>query len=89
MTVRQAVFFSVMARANLVRVVRLTYQPSASSTFISEQTSHQQSASNTFLSEQISTSYRHQPNEHAGSGVWAQGQVCDYIRYFCALQYAP
>jgi hypothetical protein len=39
--------------------VRSAYQPSASSTFISEQTSHQQSASSTFLSEQISTS--HQP----------------------------
>jgi hypothetical protein len=39
--------------------VRLAYQPPASSTFLSEQTSHQQSANNTFLSEQISTS--HQP----------------------------
>jgi hypothetical protein len=39
--------------------VRLAYQPPASSTFLSEQTSHQQSASSTFLSEQISTS--HQP----------------------------
>jgi hypothetical protein len=53
------VFFSVMARANLVRVVRLAYQPPASSAFISEQTSYQQSASNTFLPEQISTSHRH------------------------------
>jgi hypothetical protein len=35
------------------------YQPPASSTFLSEQTSHQQSASSIFLSEQISTS--HQP----------------------------
>jgi hypothetical protein len=41
------------------RPVRLAYQPPASSTFLSEQTSHQQSASSTFLSEQISTS--HQP----------------------------
>jgi hypothetical protein len=39
--------------------VRLAYQPPASSTFLSEQTSHQQSANSTFLSEQISTS--HQP----------------------------
>jgi hypothetical protein len=31
--------------------VRLAYQPPASSTFLSEQTSHQQSASSTFLSE--------------------------------------
>jgi hypothetical protein len=37
----------------------LAYQPLASSTFLSEQTSHQQSANSTFLSEQISTS--HQP----------------------------
>jgi hypothetical protein len=41
------------------RPVRLAYQPPASSTFLSEQTSHQQLASSTFLSEQISTS--HQP----------------------------
>jgi hypothetical protein len=40
-------------------VVRLAYQPPASSTFLSEQTSHQQPASSTFLSEQTSTS--HQP----------------------------
>jgi hypothetical protein len=39
--------------------VRSAYQPLASSTFLSEQTSHQQSASSIFLSEQISTS--HQP----------------------------
>jgi hypothetical protein len=43
------------------RPVRSVYQPPASSTFLSEQTSHQQPASSTFLSEQISTS--HQPNE--------------------------
>jgi hypothetical protein len=34
--------------------VRLAYKPPASSTFLSEQTSHQQSASSTFLSEQTS-----------------------------------
>jgi hypothetical protein len=39
--------------------VRLAYQPPASSTFLSEQTSHQQPASSTFLSKQTSTS--HQP----------------------------
>jgi hypothetical protein len=42
-----------------LRPVRLAYQPPASSTFLSEQTSHQQPASSTFFSEQISTS--HQP----------------------------
>jgi hypothetical protein len=41
------------------RHVRLAYQPPASSTFLSEQTSHQQSANNTFISEQIRIS--HQP----------------------------
>jgi hypothetical protein len=47
-------------RANQnVPPVRLAYQPPASSTFLSEQTSHQQPANNTFLSEQTSTS--HQP----------------------------
>jgi hypothetical protein len=40
-------------------LVRLAYQPPASTTFISEQTSHRQPANSTFLSEQISTS--HQP----------------------------
>jgi hypothetical protein len=38
--------------------VRLAYQPPASSTFLSEQTSHQQPVSNTFLSEQTSTSHQ-------------------------------
>jgi hypothetical protein len=41
------------------RPVRLAYQPPASSTFLSQQTSHQQPASSTLLSEQTSTS--HQP----------------------------
>jgi hypothetical protein len=39
--------------------VRLAYQPPASSTFLSQQTSHQQPANSTLLSEQTSTS--HQP----------------------------
>jgi hypothetical protein len=38
------------------QLVRLAYQPPASSTFLSQQISHQQSASSTFLSEQTSTS---------------------------------
>jgi hypothetical protein len=42
-----------------LRPVRLAYQPPASRTFLSEQTSHQQPASSTLLSEQTSTS--HQP----------------------------
>jgi hypothetical protein len=47
--------------------VRLAYQPLASSTFISEQTSHQQPDSSTFVSEQTSTS--HQPNEQAACSI--------------------
>jgi hypothetical protein len=47
----------------VLQPVRLAYQPPASSTFLSEQTSHRQSANSTFLSAQISTS--HQPNEQA------------------------
>jgi hypothetical protein len=45
--------------------VRLAYQPPASSTFLSEQTSHQQPANSTFLSEQTSTSHQ-QPAERTG-----------------------
>jgi hypothetical protein len=41
------------------RRVRLAYQPPASSTFLSGQTSHQQTAISTLLSEQTNTS--HQP----------------------------
>jgi hypothetical protein len=41
------------------RHVCLAYQPPASGTFLSQQTSHQQSTSSIFLSERISTS--HQP----------------------------
>jgi hypothetical protein len=46
------------------RPVRSAYQPSASSTFLSERTSHQQPASSTLLSEQTSTSHQRpsQPN---------------------------
>jgi hypothetical protein len=47
------------------RPVRLAYQPSASSTFLTQQTSHQQPATSTLLSEQTSTS--HQPTEQAVS----------------------
>jgi hypothetical protein len=51
----------------IYRPIRLAYQPSVSSTFLSEQTSQQQPASSTFLSEQTSTSISHQPNEQAAS----------------------
>jgi hypothetical protein len=39
-----------------LHLVRLSYQPPASSTFLLEQTSHHQPISSTFLSEEISTS---------------------------------
>jgi hypothetical protein len=45
--------------------VRSAYQPPASSTFLSEQTSHHQPASSTLLSEQTSTAISHQPTEQA------------------------
>jgi hypothetical protein len=52
--------YALSRRQTLIKQpVGSAYQPPASSTFLSEQTSHQQPASNTFLSEQISTS--HQP----------------------------
>jgi hypothetical protein len=51
------VIYKVISKC--LRPVRLAYQPPASSTFLSEQTSHQQPANSTFLSQQISTS--HQP----------------------------
>jgi hypothetical protein len=43
----------------------LAYEPPASSTFLSEQTSDQQPANSTFLSEQTSTSHQ-QPAERTG-----------------------
>jgi hypothetical protein len=64
------------------RPVRSAYQPPASSTFLSQQTSHQQPANSTFLSEQTNTSHQppakrtgcksapainHQPTEQAAS----------------------
>jgi hypothetical protein len=41
----------------------LAYQPPASSTFLSEQTSHQQPASNTFSQNKLAPAISHQPNE--------------------------
>jgi hypothetical protein len=66
--------------------VRSAYQPPASSTFLSEQTSHQQSASSTFLSEQISTSHQ-PPAKRTGCGLVdnlkkeKQNDLLDYIGY--------
>jgi hypothetical protein len=57
--------------------IHLAYQPPASSTFLSEQTSHQQPASSTFLSEQISTS--HQPPAKRTGRWWALG-VCGSLK---------
>jgi hypothetical protein len=52
----------------LQQPVRLAYQPPASSTFLSEQTSHQQLVSSTLLSEQTSTS--HQPPANRTGCKW-------------------
>jgi hypothetical protein len=54
-----AEFVNICGESTSTHPVRLTYQPPANSTFISEQISHQQPASSTSLSEQTSTS--HQP----------------------------
>jgi hypothetical protein len=59
--------------------VRLAYQPPASSTFLSEQTSHQQPASSTLLSEQTSTSHQPQTNRTG----------CMKVSPFLLLLYAP
>jgi hypothetical protein len=55
----------IQATYKYQRPVRLAYQPPASSTFLSQQTSHQQPANSTLLSEQINTS--HQPTEQAAN----------------------
>jgi hypothetical protein len=55
--------YILMELSASIRPVRLAYQPPASSTFLSQQTSNQQPASSTILSEQISIS--HQPTEQA------------------------
>jgi hypothetical protein len=52
-------FIQVQRLFTIKHPVHFAYQPPASSTFLSEQTSHQQPANNTFLSKQTSTS--HQP----------------------------
>jgi hypothetical protein len=56
-----------------IRPVRLAYQPPASSTFLSQQTSHQQPASSTLRSEQTSTS--HQPPANRTGLAFEKGDV--------------
>jgi hypothetical protein len=63
-------FQKTMEVSDILRPVRLAYQPPANSTFLSERTNHQQTASNTFLSEQTSTS--HQPPAKR-TGCWTLG----------------
>jgi hypothetical protein len=55
----------MMSKLDLVRPVRLAYQPPASSTFLSEQTSHHQPSNSTFLSHKSAPAIGHQPNEQA------------------------
>jgi hypothetical protein len=47
------------------RPVRLAYQPPASNTFLSEQTSHQQPANSIFSQNKPAPAISHQPNEQA------------------------
>jgi hypothetical protein len=68
----------------------LAYQPPASSTFLSQQTSHQQPASSTLLSEQISTSHQPPANRTGnsfefffGSGVHFSKIVKKYRKCLC------
>jgi hypothetical protein len=69
---------SLLEKSNL-RPLRMAYQPPASSTFHSEQTSHQQSANNICLSKQISINHQ-QPAKRTGCSTemfwWA------YVRRF-------
>jgi hypothetical protein len=51
--------------------IRLSYQPPANSTFLSEETNHQQSASSTFFSKQISTSHQSSAKRTDTSTVWS------------------
>jgi hypothetical protein len=55
-----------------LRPVRLAYQAPASSTFLSEQTSHHQPASSTFLPEQTSTNHQTPANR---TGCWLDVSV--------------
>jgi hypothetical protein len=59
----------------------LAYQPPASSTFLSEQTSHQQLTSSAFLSEQISISHQ-PPAKRTGcqSSVWKKQRQNHKVR---------
>jgi hypothetical protein len=59
------------------RPVRLAYQPTASSTFLSEQTSRHQPASSTFLSEQTSTSHQ-PPAKRTGCQFAISGAALDF-----------
>jgi hypothetical protein len=53
--------------------VRLAYQPPASSTFLSEQTSHHQPANSIFLSEQTSISHQQPAKRTRWSPNWPVG----------------
>jgi hypothetical protein len=68
-----AMWDRVMSTPSFLQPVRSAYQPPASSTFLSEQTSHQQPASSTLLSEQTSTSHQPPANRtgyYNDKGVW-------------------
>jgi hypothetical protein len=76
-----AIVLKLMAFAG-IQPVRLAYQPPASSTFLSQQTSHQQPASSIFLSEQTSTSHQ-PPAKRTGC------QVLSSRKWNCCSQHSP
>jgi hypothetical protein len=66
--------------------VRLSYQPPANSTFLSEQTSHQQPANSTFLPEQISTSQTKKLYDFSLSPYFGR-HVLEILRYKESLKW--
>jgi hypothetical protein len=74
----------LLRHSNHCQPVRLAYQPPASSTFLSEQTSHQQPANSTFLSEQISTGHQ-PPAKRTGCRLFHL-KGFDLLKLICFLQ---
>jgi hypothetical protein len=67
------------------RPVRLAYQPPASSTFLSEQTSHQQPTTVLFSQNKPAPAISHQPNEQVDLELWL-GLSPTRPYYLCATR---
>jgi hypothetical protein len=81
MVVKDVLYRSAPSRfPKALKPVRLAYQAPASSTFLSEQTSHQQPASSTFLSEQTSTSHQ-TPANRTGCRLAVALGGCPQLKY--------